>query len=66
MIASVAGDAVFLIFVVAVLCPVTLLATGATCVFVRNAFPGNVVPIVALHAVDRFLLGFDSLQPLVA
>ena len=62
MVVGLAGDAVFLFFVGAVFHPVVGFAACSAGVTFRDAFPCDVVPVVAFHAVDWFLLGLGCLD----
>ena len=66
MVIGLAGDAVFLLLIGAVLCPVIILATRSTGVSLRNTFPCDMVPVVAFHAADQFFLGFGYLDASLA
>ena len=54
MAVVVARDAMHLTLIAAVLGPVAFLAACAAGVFVGDAFSGDVVPVVALHASSGF------------
>ena len=56
----------FLLFVGAVLCPVIIFAACSTGVHLLSAFLCDVVPVLALHASDRFLLGLGYPDPSLA
>ena len=60
MVVCLAGDTVFLFLVCAILHPVVTLTARATGVILHCAFEGDVVPVVAFHAADWFLLWFGD------
>jgi len=66
VIFGVARNAAFLLLVGAVFRPMSFFPAGSASVFLCDAFPGDMVPVVAFHASDRFFLQFNNSYSAVA